>query len=170
MFDKTLRRLQGVSLFRFKGFVVFLSVKGRFVFDVTKSSKLIISPSLFNDVMISEPKNLFSSSVSGLKTFYVKKLILVGIGFRCWSYFDQIKNCQVLVIKLGLSKDVLIFLPSEVLVFCFWPTLIVIMGFSKEIVSLVVAQIRSIKVSDPYKGKGVRCEGELVALKPGKQR
>jgi ribosomal protein L6P/L9E len=44
------------------------------------------------------------------------------------------------------------------------------MSFSKEIVSLVVAQIRSIKVSDPYKGKGVRCEGELVTLKPGKQR
>lgn len=44
------------------------------------------------------------------------------------------------------------------------------MGVSKDIVSLVVAQIRSIKVSDPYKGKGIRCEGELVRLKPGKQK
>ena len=170
MVYKMLRRLQGVSLFRFKGFVVFLSAKGRFVFDVSKSNKLTIAPSSFTDSITSDSQNPFSPSVFGLKTFYVKKLVLIGIGFRCWSYFDQVKKCQVLVIKLGLSKDVLIFLPSEVLVFCLRPTLIVIMGFSKEIVSLVVAQIRLIKVSDPYKGKGVRCEGELVTLKPGKQR
>ena len=157
-------------LFRFKGFIVFLSAKGRFVFDVSKSNKLTTAFSSLTDSIISESKSPFSSSAFGLKTFYVKKLVLIGIGFRCWSYFDQAKKCQVLLIKLGLSKDVLIFLPSEVLVFCLRPTLIVITGFSKEIVSLVVAQIRSIKVSDPYKGKGVRCEGELVTLKPGKQR
>ena len=170
MVYKMLRKLEGVSLFRFKDFVVFLSTKGRFVFDVSKSNKLTMAPSLFTDSITSDSKNPFSSSVFGLKTFYVKKLVLIGIGFRCWSYFDQVKKCQVLVIKLGLSKDVLIFLPPEVLVFCLRPTLIVIMSFSKEILSLVVAQIRSIKVSDPYKGKGVRCEGELVTLKPGKQR
>jgi len=167
---KMLRKLQGVSLFRFRGFVVFLSAKGRFVFDVSKTNKLTVAPFSLSDSIISESKNPFSSSVFGLKTFYVKKLALIGIGFRCWSYFDKVKDCQVLVIKLGLSKDVLIFLPSEVIVFCLRPTLIVITGFSKEVVSLVVAQIRSIKVSDPYKGKGVRCDGELVTLKPGKQR
>jgi len=117
MVYKMLRKLEGVSLFRFKDFVVFLSTKGRFVFDVSKSNKLTMAPSLFTDSITSDSKNPFSSSVFGLK-----------------------------------------------------PTLIVIMSFSKEIVSLVVAQIRSIKVSDPYKGKGVRCEGELVTLKPGKQR
>jgi len=167
---KMLRRLEGVSSFRFKGFVVFLSAKGRFVFDVSKSSNLTMVSSFFTDTITSDFKSPFSSSVFGLKTFYVKKLALIGIGFRCWSYFDKVKDCQVLVIKLGLSKDVLIFLPSEVIVFCLRPTLIVITGFSKEVVSLVVAQIRSIKVSDPYKGKGVRCDGELVTLKPGKQR
>lgn len=170
MIYKTLRRLQGVSLFRFKSFLIVLSVKGRIVLDVSKNNKLMLSSSSFNDNIISESKNVFSSILHGLKAFYVKKLMLVGIGFRCWSYFDHVKNCQSLVIKLGLSNDVLIFLPPGVIVFCLRPTLIVIMGVSKDIVSLVVAQIRSIKVSDPYKGKGIRCEGELVRLKPGKQK
>ena len=108
---KMLRRLEGVSLFRFKRFVVFLSAKGRFVFDVSKSNNLTMVSSFFTDTIRSDFKNPFTSSVFGLKTFYVKKLALIGIGFRCWSYFDKVEDCQVLVIKLGLSKDVLIFLP-----------------------------------------------------------
>ena len=77
MIYKTLRRLQGVSLFRFKSFLIVLSVKGRIVLDVSKNNKLMLSSSSFNDNIISESKNVFSSILHGLKAFYVKKLMLV---------------------------------------------------------------------------------------------
>ena len=100
----------------------------------------------------------------------MEKLNLVGIGFRAWCYFDSIKNCQVLIVKLGLSKDVLVFIPSDIIVLCLRPTLILIKGVDKEEVGRMAREIRSIRVPDSYKGKGVRYENEVIHIKPGKQK
>ena len=77
---------------------------------------------------------------------------------------------QVLVIKVGLSRDVLIFVPVNIIILCLKPTLVFIKGFDKQAVSSIACQIRSIKVPDSYKGKGIRYENELVCIKPGKQK
>jgi large subunit ribosomal protein L6 len=97
-------------------------------------------------------------------------LNLIGIGFRAWCYFDNTRNCQVLCIKVGLSKDVLIFIPSDIVVLCLRPTLILLKGIDKKSVSLLACRIRSIKVPDAYKGKGIRYDNEIVRIKPGKQK
>ncbi len=153
--------------------IIFLNSKGRVVLNVSKSDsypKCQIDSNVLKIDKSSLFENKIDSILTGLQTFYHRKLSLVGIGFRAWCYFDQAKNCQVLAIKVGLSRDVLIFVPADIIILCLKPTLIFIKGFDKESVSLIACQIRSIKVPDSYKGKGIRYENELVRIKPGKQK
>jgi ribosomal protein L6P/L9E len=173
MKHQSLLDLTGICLFRFKNFVIFVGSKGRFILDISKNSSFCLS--LVNSNLLTVNKilmfdNKLESIIYGLKTFYHKKLNLVGIGFRAWSYFDKKQNCQVLSIKVGLSKDVLIFVPSHVVILCLRPTLIIIKGIDKEAVSLLASQIKSIKIPDAYKGKGIRYENEIIQIKPGKQK
>ena len=170
---KSLIDLVGISLFRYGNFVIFLGSKGRVVLDISKNVSFF-QCQLTSD-LLTISKVLVSGSkleyiINGLKTFYHKKLSIVGIGFRAWCYFDTLKNRQVLSIKVGLSRDVLIFIPSDVVILCLRPTLILIKGIDKEAVSLLASQIRSIKTPDAYKGKGIRYENEMIQIKPGKQK
>jgi len=169
---KNLIKLRGISLFRYSDFIVFLSSKGRLVLDI-KSKRSFFQYKISSDFLTSvssSSENKLESLLNGLCSFYHKKVNLVGIGFRAWCYFDKSKNCQVLSIKLGLSKDVLVFVPSDIIVLCLRPTLILIKGINKKEVSQIARYIRSIKVPDSYKGKGVRYENEVIHLKPGKQK
>lgn len=165
--------VKNTCLFRYNDFVIFMNSKGRVILDVSKSNaylKCQIGSNLLKLDGSLPFGNKIESIFNGLQTFYHKKLSLVGIGFRAWCYFDPTKNCQVLSIKVGLSRDVLIFIPSNIIVLCLRPSLILLKGIDKETVSLMACQIRSIKVPDSYKGKGIRYEKELVQIKPGKQK
>lgn len=173
MKSKNVIQLENVSLFRYNGVIIFLNSKGRVVLNLSKSDSPQKCQIDSNSLKINKSHsfgNKIDSILTGLQTFYHKKLSLVGIGFRAWCYFDQVKNCQVLAIKIGLSRDVLIFVPVNIIILCLKPTLIFIKSFDKEAVSLIACQIRSIKIPDAYKGKGIRYENELVRIKPGKQK
>jgi large subunit ribosomal protein L6 len=165
--------LNDISLFRYNDYIVFLSSKGRVVLNRSKDnyeSCYQISP---NSITINNRSSVqckVESIINGLREFYTKKLNLVGIGFRAWCYFDKIKNCQSLCVKVGLSKDVLIFIPQDVIVVCLKPTLILVKGFDKYSVSLTAHKIKSVKKPDAYKGKGIRYENEVIHIKPGKQK
>jgi len=170
---ENLVNLNDVSLFRYKDHIIFLSSKGRIVLDMSKRHSnfcyQISSDSLkINKSLPIECK--LESIINGLSEFYYKKLNLVGIGFRSWCYFDKVKNCQVLCVKVGFSKDVLISIPSDVIILCLKPTLILVRGVDKDSVSLMARKIKSIKKPDAYKGKGIRYENEVIHLKPGKQK
>ena len=170
---ENLVNLNDVSLFRYKDHIIFLSSKGRIVLDMSKRHSnfcyQISSDSLkINKSLTIECK--LESIINGLSEFYHKKLNLVGIGFRSWCYFDKVKNCQVLCVKVGFSKDVLISIPSDVIILCLKPTLILVRGVDKDSVSLMARKIKSIKKPDAYKGKGIRYENEVIHLKPGKQK
>ena len=158
--------LHDVSFFRYNDSIILLSPKGRVILEIPKNK--IDFQYQIKKTILSESK--LESILNGFKVFYYKKLSLVGIGFRAWWYFDKTKNCQVLLIKVGLSKDVLVMIPANVIVLCLKPTLILIKGIDKEAVSLLACQIRSIKVPDAYKGKGIRYENEIINIKPGKQK
>jgi ribosomal protein L6P/L9E len=170
---ENLVNLNDVSLFRYKDHIIFLSSKGRIVLDMSKTHSnfcyQISSDSLkINKSLPIECK--LESIINGLSEFYHKKLNLVGIGFRSWCYFDKVKSCQVLCIKVGFSKDVLISIPGDVIILCLKPTLILVRGVDKDSVSLMTRKIKSIKKPDAYKGKGIRYENEVIHLKPGKQK
>jgi len=165
--------VKNICLFRYNDFVIFINSKGRVILNVSKNDTYLKCQIGSNSLKLDRSLpfgNKISSILNGLQTFYHKKLSLVGIGFRAWCYFDQAKNCQVLSIKVGLSRDVLIFVPSNIIVLCLRPTLILIKGVDKEVVSLMARHIRSIRVPDSYKGKGIRYENEIVHVKPGKQK
>jgi len=164
--------LHAIRLFRYNNFIVFLSLKGRMVVDV-RVKKSFFQYQISSDSLISRSRsseNKLEALINGLYVFHYKKLNLVGIGFRAWVYFDKFKNCQVLSIKLGLSRDVLIFVPLNIIVLCLRSTLILIKGIDKEEVSHMARYIKLIKSPDFYKGKGVRYENEIIRIKPGKQK
>ncbi|GAB5387278.1 MAG: 50S ribosomal protein L6 [Alphaproteobacteria bacterium] len=107
--------------------------------------------------------NIFNL-VSGVSTAFEKKLELRGVGYRAQV---QGKN---LVMSLGYSHDVVYPMPEGITIACPNQTEIVVSGADKQKVGQVAAEIRSKRTPEPYKGKGVRYDGEYVLIKEGKKK
>lgn len=100
--------------------------------------------------------------VEGVTKGFEKKLEIVGVGYRAAV---QGKNLQL---ALGYSHDVLYPIPEGIAITTPKPTEIVIVGNDIQRVGQVAAEIRDYRKPEPYKGKGVRYEGENVRRKVGK--
>jgi large subunit ribosomal protein L6 len=102
--------------------------------------------------------------VKGVSTGYVKVLEITGTGYRAAV---QGKN---LVVNLGFSHDVVYEIPEGIKISCEKPTLIKVEGTDKRAVGQVCAELRSYRPPEPYKGKGVKFEGEAIRRKEGKKK
>lgn len=100
--------------------------------------------------------------ISGVTTPYVKKLIIEGIGYK-----SEVKGDN-LVLALGFSHPVIVPIPKTLKVTA-EKNVITATGIDKEVVGEFVANVRSLKKPEPYKGKGIRYEGEVVKRKQGKK-
>ena len=100
--------------------------------------------------------------IAGVQTPYVKKLILEGVGFK-----SEVKG-KDLVFALGFSHPVIVKIP-EGLTATAEKNIITISGIDKEVVGSFTAQVRALKKPEPYKGKGMRYEGEVIRRKQGKK-
>lgn len=100
--------------------------------------------------------------IKGVTDGWQKKLEVVGIGYR-----PSLVG-QNLILSLGFSHPVEV-VPVEGVVFTVMENKITVSGIDKVLVGQMAAKIRAIKPPDAYKGKGIRYEGELIKLKPGKQ-
>ena len=100
--------------------------------------------------------------IAGVTTPYVKKLIVEGIGFK-----SEVKG-DTLVLALGFSHQVNVPIP-KILKVTAEKNIITVTGIDKEVMGEFVAQVRSLKKPEPYKGKGIRYEGEVVKRKQGKK-
>lgn len=107
-------------------------------------------------------RTLLANMVEGVSTGFSKKLQLVGVGYRA------AKKGNNLEMQLGYSHPVLIECPDGISFDCPSQTEIVVNGISKEQVGQVAANIRKWRKPEPYKGKGIRYEGEYVRRKAGK--
>ena len=107
-------------------------------------------------------RTLLHNMVEGVSTGFSKKLQLVGVGYRA------AKNGNDLEMQLGFSHPVLIECPKNISFECPSQTEIIVSGISKEQVGQVAANIRKWRKPEPYKGKGIRYEGENVRRKAGK--
>jgi large subunit ribosomal protein L6 len=105
-----------------------------------------------------------ANMVKGVSVGYAKTLEITGTGFRAAV---QGKN---LVVNLGFSHDVVYPIPSGITISCEKPTLIKVAGMDKREVGQVCAEIRSYRPPEPYKGKGVKFEGEAIRRKEGKKK
>ena len=100
--------------------------------------------------------------ISGVTAPFVKKLIVEGIGYK-----SEVKG-GLLVLALGFSHPVSLSIPEGLKVTA-EKNIITVSGADKEAVGQFVAKIRSIKKPEPYKGKGIRYEGEIIKRKQGKK-
>ena len=107
---------------------------------------------------------LLANMVHGVSQGYEKKLQLVGVGYRA-----QTKGA-ILNMALGFSHPVDYQMPDGVKVETPTQTEIVLKGIDKQLVGQVAAEIRAYRKPEPYKGKGVRYAGEVVALKETKKK
>ncbi len=107
---------------------------------------------------------LLASMVQGVSVGFTKTLEITGTGFRASV---QGKN---LVINLGFSHDVVYPLPPGITATTPRPTAITLTGVDKRQVGQVAAEIRRYRPPEPYKGKGVKYEGEQIRRKEGKKK
>ncbi len=104
------------------------------------------------------------SMVEGLSKGFTVRLELLGVGFRAAA------DKNYLTLALGYSHEIKYAIPAGIEVKCEKPTSIAISGFDKTLVGQVAAEIRELRKPEPYKGKGVRYEGEYVRHKEGKKK
>jgi large subunit ribosomal protein L6 len=105
---------------------------------------------------------LVSNLVVGVNEGFRKVLEIVGTGYRA-----QLEG-KKLVLVIGFAKPVEYPVPADVNITVESPTRIVVEGIDKIVVGQVASEIRAFKKPEPYKGKGIRYEGEYVRKKAGK--
>jgi len=104
---------------------------------------------------------LLLSSVKGVSEGWEKKLEIQGVGFRAVSKGNNIE------LSLGFSHPVLVEPPEDIKL-TINKNIIIVDGINKQKVGNFAAKIRDLKKPEPYKGKGIRYEGEDVRRKAGK--
>ncbi len=107
-------------------------------------------------------RTLINNMVVGVTEGYKKKLQLIGVGYKAE------KKGTTLVMNLGYSHQVIMEDPSEILTEVPTPTEIIVSGINKAVVGNYAANVRKWRKPEPYKGKGIRYEGEVVRRKEGK--
>jgi large subunit ribosomal protein L6 len=108
-------------------------------------------------------RSLVANMVEGVTTGFSKTLEIQGVGYRA-----ALKG-RDLELALGYSHPVPIKAPDGIEFEVPQPTRIVVKGISKQLVGEIAANIRKKRPPEPYKGKGIRYEGEYVARKVGKR-
>lgn len=111
-------------------------------------------------------RSLFSNMVEGVSNGYKVVLELVGVGFRATN------QGQLLEMQVGFSHPVVLALPPEVKLTTETekgkPPRIILESFDKQLIGQMAAKIRSVRKPEPYKGKGIRFQGEYIRRKEGK--
>jgi large subunit ribosomal protein L6 len=105
---------------------------------------------------------IVSNMVFGVKNGYEKKLEIVGVGYQAALKGKQIN------LRVGLANELVRDIPEGLTVTVPDNTHIVIQGCDKQMVGQFAAELRSLRKPEPYKGKGVRYQGEQIKIKPGK--
>ena len=107
-------------------------------------------------------RTLIANMVTGVTQGYTTTLEMVGVGYRA-----ALKGSD-LELQVGYSHPVTIEAPEGITFEVPAPTRIVVSGIDKQLVGQTCADIRKVRPPEPYKGKGIRYEGEVVRRKAGK--
>jgi large subunit ribosomal protein L6 len=107
-------------------------------------------------------RTLVANMVEGVTKGYAKTLEITGVGYKA-----EVKPYGLLM-SLGYSHTIEVKAPQGISLTAPNPTTVVVAGTSKEMVGRVAAEIRSLRKPEPYKGKGVKYQGEQIRRKAGK--
>ena len=107
---------------------------------------------------------MVANLIKGVEKGYEKKLEINGVGYRAAVQGKQLQ------LALGYSHDVVYKIPDGINIATPKPTEIIITGIDKQKVGQVAAEIRDFRPPEPYKGKGIKYEGEFIFRKEGKKK
>jgi len=108
-------------------------------------------------------RSLVANMVQGVSDGYTKKLEIVGVGYQA-----QLKKANTIALQVGYANQVVLEAPPGVTVTLTDPTHVIVTGADKQAVGQFAANVRKVRPPEPYKGKGIRYEGEAVRRKAGK--
>ena len=107
-------------------------------------------------------RNLLNNMVTGVSSGFSKTLLLSGVGYRAEM------QGNILVMSLGFSSDIYIGVPDDIKIAVEAGGRIIVNGIDKQKVGELASQIRKLRPPEPYKGKGIRYENEIIKRKVGK--
>lgn len=107
-------------------------------------------------------RQLLNNMIVGVTTGYTKNLVVNGVGYRA-----EVKG-NLLVLNLGYSNIIEFVIPSGVTITVEGQNKIAVSAIDKQLVGQTAAEIRSLRKPEPYKGKGVKYENEVIRRKVGK--
>ena len=134
---------------------------------IDEGKKVSIKPKILNQDtkrLWGMSRSLLNNAITGTSKGYEKILELSGVGFRA-----ALKGKQ-LNLQLGFSHDVNFDIPEGIKVTVEKQTIIKITGFDKQQVGMIASQIKSIRPPEPYKGKGIKEQGQYILRKEGKKK
>jgi large subunit ribosomal protein L6 len=146
--------------------------KGELALEIREPIKVVLED---NTIIVTRPddeaeskalhglsRTLIANNVQGVASGFTKSLEIIGTGYRAASKGSNIE------LALGLSHPVVVTPPAGITLTVEGNNKIIVSGISKQAVGEVAAKIRKLRAPEPYKGKGIRYEGEYVRRKAGK--
>lgn len=132
--------------------------------EVNKDEIVVTRPNDYkeNKALHGLTRALIQNMIKGVKEGYSKTLDIVGVGYRA-----ELKGTNLLL-NIGYSHPIYFVPPDSIKLEVPAPTQIKISGIDKELVGLVAAKIRSFREPEPYKGKGIKYNDEIITRKAGK--
>jgi large subunit ribosomal protein L6 len=131
--------------------------------DVNGSEVQLKSSAAGTMKMAGTARALLANMVKGVSEGYQRKLELVGVGYRAALAGKDLN------LSLGFSHPIVFHAPEGITLTVPAQTEILIAGVDKQLVGEVAAKIRAFRPPEPYKGKGVRYQGEKITLKEAKK-
>ena len=138
-----------------------------FDLDINSERKISIKPKKINDEtkrLWGMNRSLVNNAVIGTSKGYEKTLELVGVGYRA-----SLKGNE-LSLQLGFSHDIKFDIPENIKITIEKQTILKISGSDKQLVGAVTSKIKSYRLPEPYKGKGIKEVGQYILRKEGKKK
>ena len=138
-----------------------------FDLNISEGKEISIKPKHVNDDtkrLWGMHRSLLNNAIIGASNGYEKVLELSGVGFRA-----ALKG-KILNMQLGFSHDINYQIPDGIKILVEKQTTIKISGSNKQQVGMVASQIKSIRPPEPYKGKGIKEQGQYILRKEGKKK
>ena len=138
-----------------------------FDLDINPEKNITIKPKKINDEtkrLWGMSRSLVNNAVIGTSKGYEKILELVGVGYRA-----SLKGNE-LSLQLGFSHDIKFDIPENIKITIEKQTILKISGSDKQLVGSVTSKIKSYRLPEPYKGKGIKEVGQYILRKEGKKK
>ena len=138
-----------------------------FDLNIEEGKAISIKPKEINDEtkrLWGMNRSLLNNAILGVNSGYEKTLELSGVGYRASLKGNQLN------LQLGFSHDVNFDIPEAIKITVEKQTIIKINGIDKQKVGMVASNIKSIRPPEPYKGKGIKEQGQYILRKEGKKK